>query len=83
MNIILSFNTHHYLAMVHLADRQNYGVSNEKKISFIILVALLFVGIVFTVSSVVIHQSFIGENLYTVAGTQENYGFSGKNSLYS
>ncbi|EFK3120170.1 hybrid sensor histidine kinase/response regulator, partial [Escherichia coli] len=47
-----------------------------KKNFFIILVALLLL-IAFTVSSVVKYTSLLSEkNLYTVAGTQENYGFS-------
>lgn len=47
-----------------------------KKNFFIILVALLLL-IGFTVSSVVKYNSLLSEKtLYTVAGTQENYGFS-------
>ena len=47
-----------------------------KKNFFIILVALLLL-IAFTVSSVVKYNSLLSEKtLYTVAGTQENYGFS-------
>ncbi|HIB5709392.1 TPA: sensor histidine kinase, partial [Klebsiella pneumoniae] len=47
-----------------------------KKNFFIILVALLLL-IAFTVSSVVKYNSLLSEKtLYTVASTQENYGFS-------
>lgn len=70
----IELNTPHYLARF-IWQIDKITVLKWKNF-FIILVALLLL-IAFTVSSVVKYNSLLSEKtLYTVAGTQENYGFS-------